>query len=208
MRFRLAALAAAAGLFAAVTPSHAAVQKPQIVDTVGDANGVNQQIPGTGPNPQSVATAPADVAGADIATVLVQTNFVTKRVKGKTVKTPNGFTVTLNLAAATIPQVNYRVSMDTGDCDTSVFFEYDSSAGFESSDVRCPPAQVTGTDTIYGISAKASGSKVSWVVPAGVFRIRSSFSNLNAQTRSSVEGTVTAPQIDFATSAATFVYGK
>ena len=206
MRIRHVALASAAGVTAALAvPAHAAGPKPQIVDAVGDANGVNQQFPGVGPEPPTVQTAPADVAAADISTVLFATNFVTKKVKGKKVKVPNGFAVTLTLAAAPMPNVEYRVAAAAADC-TSVFFEYDTSVALGSSDVRCPGATpTTGTD--YGVKATVSGTQISWVVPNGVFHNGTVFSSLNAQTRT-VEGLITAPQIDYAASTATYTLGK
>ena len=205
MRIRLVAVAAALGVVAAIAPAHAAGLKPQITDATGDANGVNQQFPGLGPEPPTVQTAPADVAGADITTVRFTTNFVTKKVRGKKVRVANGFTVTMNLAAATIPNIEYRVAGAAADC-SSVFFEYDTAVGLESSDVRCPGGTPT-SDTDYGITGTASGSTITWVVPNGVFRNGTTFSSLNAQTRT-VEGVVTAPQIDYATSGATFTVGK
>jgi len=205
MRIRLLALASAVGVVAAIAPADAAGSKPQITDATGDANGINQQFPGVGPQPPTVQSAPADVAGADITSVLFSTNFVTKKVHGKKVKVANGFTVTLNLAAATIPNIEYRVSGAAADC-ASVFFEYDTAVGLEGSDVRCPGSTPTA-DTDYGITATASGTKITWVVPNGAFRNGTTFSSLNAQTRT-VEGVVTAPQVDFATSSATYTVGK
>jgi hypothetical protein len=205
MRIRPVVLVAAAGVVATVAPAHAAGPKPQVVDAIGDANGVNQQIPGVGPEPPTVQTAPADLSGADISTVQFVTNFVTKKVKNKKVKVADGFTVTLTLAAAPTPNVEYRVSAAAGKCK-SVFFEYDTSIALGSSDVRCPGTTPTD-DTDYGVTATASGTKISWVVPGGVFRTGTVFSSLNAQTRM-VEGVVTAPQIDFASSAATYTLGK
>jgi hypothetical protein len=205
MRIRLVALAAAVGVVAAIAPAHAAGSKPQISDAVGDANGVNQQFPGLGPEPPTVKTAPADLAGADITTVQFVTNFVTKKVHGKKVKVANGFSVSLNLAAAPMPNIEYRVSGAAGDC-ASVFFEYDTSVGLGGSDARCP-ATPPNADVDYGITATVTGTKITWVVPNGVFRNGTTFSSLNAQTRT-VEGVVTAPQVDYATSAATFTVGK
>ncbi|MDQ1747843.1 MAG: hypothetical protein QOD07_2106 [Frankiaceae bacterium] len=205
MRIRLVALASTVGVVAAIAPAHAAGPKPQITDAIGDANGVNQQFPGLGPEPPTVQTAPADLAGADISTVQFVTNFVTKKVKNKKVKVPNGFTVTMTLAAAPMADVEYRVAAAAGDC-TSVFFEYDTSVGLGGSDVRCP-ATPPASDNNYGVTATASGTKISWVVPNGVFHNGTVFSSLNAQTRM-VVGVVTAPQVDYATSNATYTLGK
>lgn len=206
MRVRLVALAASAGVVAAFVPAHAASgPKPQIVDAIGDANFINNQAPGLGPEPPTVQTAPADLSGADISTVLFATNWVTKKVHGKKVKVANGFTLTMTLAAATMPDIEYRVSGATGDC-TSVFFEYSTAPGLGGSDARCP-ATPPATEVDYGITATASGNKIVWVVPNGVFHNGTVFSSLNAQTRT-VIGAVTAPQVDYATSDATYAVGK
>ena len=204
MRTRLVAIAAAAGVAAAVMPAHAAGPKPQITDPTGDANGLNDQSTGTGV-PPSVSTAPADIAAADIVSVLFQTNFVTKTVKRKKVKVANGFTVTLTLAAAPTTDIEYRVSGAAADC-SSVFFEDNTAPVTGGSDTRCPGATPT-TDVDYGVTATISGNKISWVVPNGVFHNGTVFSSLNAQTRT-VEGAITAPQIDYAESGATYTVGK
>jgi hypothetical protein len=205
MRTRLVAVAAAAGVVAAVMPAHAAGPRPQVVDPTGDANGLNDQGTGSG-SPPSMATAPADVAAADIVSVQFVTNFVTKVVKRKKVKVANGFTVTMTLAAAPTTDIEYRVSGAAADC-SSVFFEYDTAPGpTGGSDTRCPGSTPT-SDIDYGVGAKASGNKITWVVPNGVFHNGTVFSSLNAQTRS-VVGIITAPQIDYAESTATFTVGK
>src|SRR4029077_20985555 len=121
----------------AMAPAHAAGPKPQITDPTGDANGINQQFPGLGPEPPDEQTAPADGAAADITSVLFETNFVTKKVHGKKVKVANGFTVTMTLAAAPTSDIEYRVSGAAGDC-SSVFFEYNTAPALGGSDVRCP----------------------------------------------------------------------
>jgi len=205
MRIRPVVLVAAAGIVATVAPAHAAGPKPQIVDAIGDAKGINQQFPGVGPEPPTVQTAPADVAAADISTVLFATNFGTKKVKGKKIKIPNGFTVTLTLAAAPMPNVEYRVSATAANC-TDLSFEYNTSVALGRSDTRCPGLTPT-SDTDYGVGATASGTTITWVVPDGVFHNGTVFSSLNAQTRT-VEGLVTAPQIDYASSTATYTLGK
>lgn len=204
MRTRLVAVAAAAGVAVAVLPAHAAGPRPQITDPTGDANGLNDQGSGLG-SPPSTATSPATIAGADITSVQFATNFVTRVVKRKKVKVPNGFTVTLTLAAATTADIEYRVSGAAADC-TSVFFEYDTAPVTGGSDARCPGGTPT-SDINYGISGSANGNKITWVVPNGVFHNGTVFSQLNAQTRS-VEGAITAPQIDYAESAATYTVGK
>ena len=203
---RLVALAASIGVVAAVAPAHAAGPKPQIVDVTGDANGINQQVPGVGPEPPTVQTAPIDVAGADIVSVLFNTNYVTKKTHGKKTKTANGFTVTMTLAAAPITDVEYRVAGAAADC-SSVQFEYDTAPVTGGSDVRCPNANAPLMDHDYGITGSISGVKIVWVVAKGVFRDGTVFSSLNAQTRT-VAGRVTAPQIDYATTDSTYTVGK
>lgn len=204
MHVRVAAFAAVAGLGVVIGPAHAAGAKPQIVDATGDANGVNQQIPGFGPDP-SVQTAPAEVAGADITTVRFTTTFATKKVKHKTVRVPNGFTVTMALAAAPVPNVDYRVSGTIGGC-AGVQFEYSTATLAPGPQARCP-GTTPATDSHYVVSGRISGSSVVWTVPNGVFHDGTVFSSLNAQTRTIV-GVVTAPQIDYATSSATYTVGK
>src|SRR3954470_24107132 len=81
MRTRLSALVAVAGIAVAVIPAHAAgpaaapAPKPQITDVPGDANGINSQGLGVGPD-VSVA-GPADDSNADITSVLFATKFKT-----------------------------------------------------------------------------------------------------------------------------------
>jgi hypothetical protein len=205
MRLRLCALTAVAAIGVAALPSLAGVPKAQITDPVGDANGINQQFPGVGPEPPDASTAPADLSSADIVSVTFQNTFVTKVVKHKPVKTPNGFTVTMQLAAAPTPNIEYRVSGAAAGC-TSVFFEYDTSVGTGGADIRCP-ATPPATNTTYDGTAAVSGSKIVWTVPASSFRTGTTFSSLDAQTRT-VAVEVTAPQVDYATSSATFTVGK
>jgi len=204
MRARLVAVAAAAGVAVAMLPAHAAGPRPQISDPTGDANGLNDQGSGLG-SPPSMTTSPATIAGADITSVQFSTNFVTRVVKRKKVKVPNGFTVTLTLAAATTTDIEYRVSGAAADC-MSVFFEFNTAPVTGKSGTRCPGGTPT-SNTDYGIKGSATGNKVTWVVPNGVFHNGTVFSELNAQTRT-VEGAITAPQIDYAESAATYTVGK
>jgi hypothetical protein len=205
LRLRPVALALSAGILATVAPAHASGPKPQITDETGDANGINSQGFNLGIEPQQ-RTEPVNVAGADIVSVLFATNFATKKSHGKKVKAPNGFTVTLSLAAAPTTDIVYRVSGAVAKC-SNVFFEYDTAPGATvTADARCPgptPLQ----DTSYDVSGSANGQKITWVVPDGVFRNGTVFSSLTAQTRT-VAVRVTAPQIDYASSAATYTVGK
>ena len=205
MRLRLSAIAALTAIAMAAIPSLAGPPKAQITDPVGDANGINQQFPGVGPNPPDTVTAPADLSSADIVSVTFATTFVTKIVKRKRVNTPNGFTVTMALAAAPTPNIEYRVSGAAGGC-SSVFFEYDTSAQTGGADIRCP-ATPPAMSVTYNGTAAISGSKIVWTVPAGAFPSGTTFSSLDAQTRT-VAVAVTAPQIDYATSTATYTVGK
>lgn len=192
-------------MLATVAPAHASGPKPQITDKTGDANGINSQGFNVGIEPQE-QTEPVNVPGADITSVLFATSFATKKSHGKKVRTPNGFTVTLTLAAAPTTDIEYRVSGAAANC-SSVFFEYNTAPdAMVQSDARCPgttPLQ----DTSYAVSGSASGQKITWVVPEGVFRTGTVFSSLTAQTRT-VAVRVTAPQIDYATSGATYTVGK
>jgi hypothetical protein len=204
MKVRLCALAAVAGLAVAAFPAHAAsAPRPQITDPAGDANGINgQSVTNAVP---SVSTGPADLASADIRSATFATTFVTKVVKKKKVKVPNGFTLTFVLSAAPTPNIIYRVAGASADCQ-SLFFEYDTSIGTGGTTIRCaalPPAP----NVDYPGTATVKGSTIVWTVPNGAFRNGTVFSGLNAQTRTALVA-VTAPQIDFAASSATYTVGK
>jgi hypothetical protein len=208
VRIRLATAAAVGGLALLALPGHAATAKPQITDRAGDANGVNDQalflsVPSLG------AATPADISAADITAVTFATTYKTKRVDGRRVRVPNGFTVTMRLAAApSMGNIIYRVSADTGQCPTSVFFEYTTGG---DSTVRCPAADVTDEDTEYPGRATVKGTTITWKLGTSALPVGTKLTALNAQTRQ-VTSTpvvfVTAPQYDYASSTKTFAVGK
>jgi hypothetical protein len=204
LRIRPVALALCAGFVASVTPAHAAGPKPQILDKTGDANGINGQGLGLG-EPPDETTGPADLSGADITSVLFATNFVTKKVRGKKTRVPNGFSVTLSLAAAPTTDIEYRVIGSVAGCD-GLFFEYNTAPVTGESDVRCPGTTPL-SDTDYYLTGSISGQKIVWVVPDGRFRNGTVFSSLAAETRA-VAGKLTVPEIDYASSPATYTVGK
>lgn len=203
MRPRLLALAAAAAVGVAVLPAHAATPKPQITDATGDANGFNDQGVGA-PVPEQ--SGPADDSGADITSVTFVSTFVTKKVKRKTVKTPTGFTVTMALAAAPTPETFYRIQATIPEC-SDLFIEYGTDAATAGTAMRCP-ALPGATAVDYTIpAAVVKGSTITWTVPISVFPKGTTFTQLNAQTRLNPVA-VTAPQMDYASSTATFTVGK
>lgn len=206
MRLRLLALAAAAGIAVTALPSHAATApKPQITDPTGDANAINGQgIVTGGPEPAT----PVDVSAADVKSVLFQSTFKTKKVNGKVVKVPTGFTVTMTLAAApTTPEVFYRVIAAVAGCANDVFFEYGTDVATGGSDVRCPATPPANDQTYSDAAAVVKGSTITWTLPLSAFRAGTKFSSLEATTRFN-PAVVTAPQIDDATSSATFTVGQ
>jgi hypothetical protein len=205
MRARLLAIAACGGIAVASIPAHATAPKPQITDPAGDANGVNGQGFVTG---LPSAPTPADASNADITSVLFQSTFKTKKVHNKVVKVPTGFTVTMTLSGApTTPEVFYRVLAVTTKCPASVFFEYGTDVATGGSTVRCPGTPPAKDITYSDANAVVKGSTITWTLPLSAFPVGTTFSSLAAHTRFN-PAIITAPQIDEATSSATFTVGK
>jgi hypothetical protein len=203
MRPRLIALAAAAGVAVAVLPAHAAAPKPQITDPAGDANGFNDQGVGL---PVPSQSAPADYSGADITSVTFASTFVTKKVHRRVVKTPTGFTVTMGLAGAPGPETFYRIVATIPGC-TQLFIEYGTDVAEGGTAMRCP-ALPGATATTYTIApAAVKNNTITWTVPLSALPAGTTLSSLSAQTRLN-PAVVTAPQIDYASSSATFTVGK
>src|SRR5437588_4151279 len=167
MRARLLALAAVVAAAATVMPAHAGTVKPQIVDPTGDANGVNgQPETAAGPNP-NISTGPASYAADDIVSVAFATNFVTKKVKRKTVKTPTSFTATLTLAAAPDPAHSYyAVTATSAECPDGINFEYSAEpSALSFDDVTCFDSSGTGSFNDYpATAAVVKGNTISWTV--------------------------------------------
>jgi hypothetical protein len=196
--------AAAAAALAATAPCFAATAspRPQVVDPAGDANGINDQ--GEDVSGASAAT-PVDYSPADITSVTFANTFAKKG--SKLVLT--GFTVTLKLAAAPGPQLVYRVTAATPSC-ANVFFEYDTAADATIGKARC--AGVPTSKPIAITAAKVMGSSIVWTVPLASIPAKTRLSALGASVRGLVGGSTTpsatVPQIDAASSTATFTVGK
>ena len=204
MRIRLATAVAVAGIAVAALPGHAATPKPQISDPAGDANAVNDQ--GAGAPIPSTSTGPADDAAADITTVAFASTFKIKKVKGKTVKVPTGFTVTMKLGAAPVPETFYRVTASIPSCD-SLFLEYGTDVAFGGTAMRCPALPgATGVDYTIPNAVVKAGTIV-WTVPVAALPAGTTLSSLHAETRFN-PAVITAPAIDVADGSATFTIGK
>jgi hypothetical protein len=205
MRVRLLTLAALAGISVAAVPGNAApAPKPQIIDPAGDANGVNDQDAGL---PVPSQSTPTDVSAADITAVTFATTLKKQKVDGLVVTKPIGFTVTMTLSAApTTPEIFYRVVATTAGC-SEVFFEYGTDVAAGGSAVRCPGTVPTKDKTYSDAPAVIKGSNITWTLPLSAFPVGTKFSALSAQTRLN-PAIITAPQLDAATSTATYTIGK
>ena len=211
MRLRLVSLAATAAVAAAVFPAHAGTVKPQLTDPVGDANGVNGQ-PETiaGPNP-NVATGPVSYSADDIVSVSFTTNFVTKKVKRKTVKTPTSFTATLTLAGAPDPTHSYyAVTATSADCPDGINFEYSAEQSpFGFDDVNCFAATspTDGTFSDYPATpAVVKGNTISWTVSLSGIKAGTVLKDLGAFAGVGFVGSM--PTMDQAESTGTYTVGK
>lgn len=215
MRNRLVPVAAIAVAATLAAPAIGATPKPspQIVDPVGDANALNDQDSGLGAPPDT-ATAPADVASADITGVRFATRFVTRIVvrHGKRVKTkvPTDTLVTMTLAAPpTDPAMSYRVLVSMPGCD-QLFIDYSTDVAIGGTSVSCPnvdPSHPTAASPTYDVDdAVVSGNTITWDLPVSEIRAGTKFTGLAAETRGAV--LVTAPELDYASSTTTFTVGK
>jgi len=206
MRLRLVTATAVAGLVVAALPGHAATLKPQISDPAGDANGLNDQ--GAGAPVPSQSTGPAEYAGADITKVAFVSTFKTTRAHGKVIKKPTGFTVTMTLGAAPMPETFYRITAAIPACD-SLFIEFGTDAATGGTAMRCPalPGQDGGID--YTVpEAVQKGSTIKWTVPVSALPAGTTLQSLHAETRGN-PALITAPAIDIADGgSATFTIGK
>ena len=205
MRLRLVTAAVVAGMTFAALPGHAATAKPQITDPAGDANGANDQ--GTGGPVPSQSTGPAQYAGADITSVAFVSTFKTKRVHGKVVKKPTGFTATMTLGAAPGPETFYRITTAIPSCE-DLFIEFGTDAATGGSAMRCP-ALPGGKETDYAIPAAVqTGTTIKWTVPISALAAGTTLQSLHAETRAN-PAVITAPAIDIADGgSATFTIGK
>jgi hypothetical protein len=207
MRVRLLSLAAAGGIIAAVLPAHAAsAPKPQVTDTVGDANAVNDQGFGSPlPNP-SQSTAPADYAAGDLTSVLLQTTRVKKGKK----KVANGFTATMNLAAAPdTANLYYVVGFSTPTCADAVM-EFSTAPVLAANDAACNDAvdadPTNGAPVPFaGVSAKVAGNSIVWTFPASALHTGTALANLHAYV---ADGYTAFFYVDEAAGSATYTVGK
>jgi hypothetical protein len=209
MRVRVLALAACAAVAAAVVPAHAGTAKPQIVDPAGDANGVNGQ-PETvgGPNPD-VSTGPASYSADDIVSVSFATNFVTKKVKRRTVRTPVSFTATMTMAGAPDPSTSYyAVTATSAACPDGINFEYSAERSpFGFDDVSCFDSSGTGSFSYYPATpAVVKGNTISWTVSLSGIKAGTVLKDLGAFAGIGFVGSM--PTMDQAQSTATFTVGK
>jgi len=169
MRHHVVLAGTAAALLALVLPTSAA-PKPQLTDLAGDANGVNGQALGL-PVP-GVATAPASHAGADILSVTLAT--VWKKVGTR--KRANGFSITLQLAAAPAEGTTYNISADVpGTCDgsgTHLTIGSWRNPLVENHFANCdsPGEDPTGTGTSVEADYAEDAAKhtITWTIAAGM----------------------------------------
>jgi hypothetical protein len=218
MRMRVAAAAGLTAIAVAGLPAHAAPSAPLIIDPVGDANGLNDQgVFATSPSgfPENTQTSPASISAADITAVSFASTFVTKRVRGKKVRVPTGFVVTMTLAAApTVPNLFYRVAGSTHGCD-SLYLEYSTaSTDPQPGSARCAAVPPQTNRVIRLTHVAVVGTSIVWTVPLSSIPAGTTLTGLGAQTRGTVyvsspaiNGGPTAPQIDFASTTRTFTVG-
>jgi len=194
---------AAAAVCALVLPAHAA-PAPQLVDAVGDANGVNGQSIGLPLPGQS--TSPASYGAADVVSVRMATVF--KKV-GRA-KVAKGFTVTLQLADAPAQGVTYLVHAQVpSTCDgtnsdlTLNYLDY-TATGANYADCQ-DPADTTGenkTDLMVDVVADASKHTITWTLDK-LPKVGAKVGGVTANTSVFVLGV-----FDEAEGAGTFTYGK
>jgi hypothetical protein len=193
---RLPALAAtAAALLVLTHPSAAAAQRFHIADATGDANGTNSQEIGL-PVP-SVATGPAEVAGADITGI-----DLVNRYKGTgRLRKPSGFDVVLHLAAPLQQGIVITVTMTaSASCGDSSTIQL--GAGTSSLAV-CQASKPTGKSITVGTMEVAGDRRsITWTID-NVFKAGTRISDFYASSSVFVLGV-----FDEAESQATFTYGR
>jgi hypothetical protein len=208
VRIRLASAAAIGAAVLLSLPSNAAGSKPQLTDPAGDANGINGQGVVIGlPNP---STGPAQLASADITSVRFATKFVTKRVNGVLKKVATGFTVTMALGAAPLPETFYRITTTASGCG-SLWFEYGTDVTQGGTTVRCLTDDISPTaeDDVYKVpEATVKGSSIIWKIAKSQIPVGTTLSTLHAETRLN-PAVITTPVIDeTGLTKATYTVGK
>jgi hypothetical protein len=134
-------------------------------------------------------------------------NFVTKKVKRKTVKTPVSFTVTLTLAAAPDTRTYYGVTATSPACPDGITFGYSTQPIYGADGVDCFVSSGTGSFNDYpALPAVVKGNTISWTVSDTGIRPGTTLSNLGAHAGEGVLGGM--PTLDQAESSATFTVGK
>jgi len=145
----------------------AAAPAPQVVDPSGDANGGANAVAET----DNVALPAGNQDYADVVSVLWQPTKVSKKVKGKTVTTLTGFTVTATLAGPpTAPAPTSLVFRMLGSTPTCGFFGVvyyttkSSDPGIPQSALRdnCVDATTRLTELAMPVIA---GNTITWTVP-------------------------------------------
>ena len=201
MRVRSLPVLAALTAVALIAPGDAAAPKPEVVDVVGDANGINNQGVTALPD-QNVSTGPAQAAAFDITSI----DFATTRTKVGRKLVATGYTATMTLSAAPVTSgALYRVRAVAPGCST-FWLQWNTAPTGTTTTLRhncVPSGSPTGavSDTV-SVPLKAvvvKGSTITWTVPfkslpKGV-KVGSSLTDLGADNRIS-NGASTAPQID------------
>lgn len=160
-------LAPVIAALAVLAPSvHAAAPAPQVVDPAGDANGTANEAP-TADTP----TPAGSQSYADVVSVLWQTTKQTKKVKGKTVTTVTGFTVTATLSGPPTPpdptSIVYRMLGSTPSCGFFGVVYYTT----KSSDPTIPQSAlrdncIDATTRLTPIAMPViAGNTITWTVP-------------------------------------------
>jgi hypothetical protein len=195
-------LVAASVLGALTLPAEAArAPRPQIVDPVGDANGVNGQAFGL-PVP-SVST-PVDATMADILSVRFSTVF--KKVGRKRV--PKGMQVVMTLADAPQTGFYYAVSATVPKtCDgagTTLALAHLDEKVTHVDTVSCEDTSNVGSTTNLGtdVVVDAAAHTVTWTFDPGL-PVGTRFTDITADTSAFVVGVY-----DDAASATPYVYGR
>jgi hypothetical protein len=203
VKIRTAAVAAVA--VALAVPGVATAKKPAapktlvFTDLAGDANALNDQ--GFGVGPDATAT-PAQLDAFDIREVRI--------VSDKTGSAATKLTVSLKLAAA--PTIGiYRVLGSIGGCDFWTERSLNPNAALDTSAVRVCGA--TATDFTYtDVSSKIAGDTITWTIPIKAFKSAglkpgAIWDTLGADARGN-EVALTAPSIDGASTDAVYKVGS
>ncbi len=162
MRARLLRPTVGLGLVAAVVLASSASAAPNTLlleDKKGDANAINGQgvEPGIGDN-----SGPVQKSDSDIVSVAFATAGTSKKVKGKSVFTCTGFTVTMELAAPAGSNAVYRV-LGSGVVNASQFWlQYNNAPTGKTTTIRHNDGAAKTTPL--ATEAKLDGNKITFVV--------------------------------------------